>query len=221
MRPDSGGDALGMVVGFLPYARDECRKASMMRTCLHCRWLRCYCIPTHTSFIATLISFFENSIGMWLVDTHIVLRELLMESSQRSTKHKSFYSFRGPEDLSIGSLHCITSSLVSTILHTMGWFPGSSSPSPPAPKISADGTPIAPGRSERAKCWEARDIYFKCLDNHDIVDSIKEGEKAAKECAVEGKGFEANCATSWVSAVLLSFGRGSSSVKVLWERRAV
>jgi len=30
------------------------------------------------------------------------------------------------------------------------------------------------------------------------VDSIKEGEKAAKECAVEGKAFEANCATSWV-----------------------
>jgi hypothetical protein len=88
----------------------------------------------------------------------------------------------------------------------MGWFSSSpSSPSPPAPKISTDGTPIAPGRSERAKCWEARDIYFKCLDIHDIVDSIKEGEKAGKECAVEGKGFEANCATSWVSAMLLFF----------------
>lgn len=82
----------------------------------------------------------------------------------------------------------------------MGWFSSSdSSSSPPKPKISADGTPIAPGRSERAKCWEARDVYFQCLDKHDIVDSIKEGERAAKECSAEGKCFEANCATSWVS----------------------
>jgi cytochrome c oxidase assembly factor 6 len=72
--------------------------------------------------------------------------------------------------------------------------------SPPKPKISSDGTPIAPDRSERAKCWEARDLYFKCLDAHDIVDSIKEESKATKECGVENKGFEANCASSWVSA---------------------
>ncbi len=33
-------------------------------------------------------------------------------------------------------------------------------------------------------------IYISnASDSHDIVDSIKEGEKAAKECAVEGKGF--------------------------------
>jgi hypothetical protein len=99
--------------------------------------------------------------------------------------------------------------LAGLIAYAMGWFSSSSSsPSPPAPKISTDGTPIAPGRSKRAKCWEARDIYFKCLDNHDIVDSIKEGEKAAKECAVEGKGFEANCATSWVSAIIPFFNEG-------------
>ena len=69
---------------------------------------------------------------------------------------------------------------------------------PAAPKISTDGTPIAPNRSERSKCWEARDTYFRCLDTNDIVDSIKEGDKAAKVCAAEGKGFETNCATSWV-----------------------
>ena len=44
----------------------------------------------------------------------------------------------------------------------------------------------------------ARDIYYGCLDKHDILDSIAEKEKAAKVCAVEGRGFEANCASSWV-----------------------
>jgi hypothetical protein len=110
---------------------------------------------------------------------------------------------RSPRAFAIDSIYPIISQTPGLIAYTMGWFSGSSSsPSPPTPKISSDGTPIAPGRSERTKCWEARDIYFKCLDSHDIVDSIKEGDKAAKECAVEGKGFEANCATSWVSAEL-------------------
>ncbi|RQM08248.1 hypothetical protein DH86_00001448, partial [Scytalidium sp. 3C] len=71
--------------------------------------------------------------------------------------------------------------------------------SPPAPKLSSDGAPIAPDRSQRAKCWEARDIYFQCLDKNDIVDSLKEKDKAAKACSSEGKAFEANCASSWVT----------------------
>ncbi|KUJ15105.1 uncharacterized protein LY89DRAFT_649772 [Mollisia scopiformis] len=78
----------------------------------------------------------------------------------------------------------------------MGFF-SSSAPSPPAPRISADGAPIAPGRSERAKCWEARDAYFECLDKNSIVDSITDKDKAAKACSAEGRGFEANCASSW------------------------
>ncbi|KAF8860993.1 hypothetical protein BDZ45DRAFT_295377 [Acephala macrosclerotiorum] len=80
----------------------------------------------------------------------------------------------------------------------MGFF--SSSPTgPPAPKISTDGAPIAPDRSQRAMCWEARDSYFACLDKNNIVDSIGEKDKAGKACAAEGKGFEANCASSWVT----------------------
>ncbi|KAE8448707.1 hypothetical protein EG329_008922 [Mollisiaceae sp. DMI_Dod_QoI] len=80
----------------------------------------------------------------------------------------------------------------------MGFF--STSPaSPPAPKISSDGAPIAPDRSERAKCWEARDAYFACLDKNNIVDSITEKDKAAKACGAEGRGFEGNCASSWVT----------------------
>lgn len=83
----------------------------------------------------------------------------------------------------------------------MGFWGSSDTPSPPAPKISSDGAPIAPDRSQRAKCWEARDVYFSCLDRNGIVNSISEKDKAAKECPAEGKGFEANCASSWVSAI--------------------
>ena len=76
---------------------------------------------------------------------------------------------------------------------------GASKPaSPPAPKISVDGVPIAPDRTQRSQCWEARDIYYDCLDKHNILDSIAEKDKAAKVCAAEGRGFEANCAESWV-----------------------
>jgi cytochrome c oxidase assembly factor 6 len=80
----------------------------------------------------------------------------------------------------------------------MGFW-SSDKPSPPAPKISSDGAPIAPDRSQRAKCWEARDAYFRCLDKNEIVDSLSEKDKVEKACAAEGKGFESNCALSWVS----------------------
>ncbi|KAH6677102.1 cytochrome oxidase c subunit VIb-domain-containing protein [Halenospora varia] len=82
----------------------------------------------------------------------------------------------------------------------MGLF-SSSTPSPalPAPKISSDGAPIAPDRTQRAKCWEARDGYFRCLDKNNIVDSLTEHDKAEKGCAKEGREFEGNCASSWVT----------------------
>lgn len=91
----------------------------------------------------------------------------------------------------------------------MGLF--SSSPAPPVQKISSDGTPIAPDRSERAKCWEARDAYFACLDKNSIVDSIIEKDKAGKACASEGRGFETNCASSWVRST-----KGCSLVIRVW-----
>lgn len=75
----------------------------------------------------------------------------------------------------------------------------------PPPKISSDGSPIAPDRTQRSRCWEARDIYFNCLEKHDIIDSIGEKDKAAKECAVESRGFEANCASSWVSSLFFAY----------------
>jgi len=83
----------------------------------------------------------------------------------------------------------------------MGLF-GTSSEKLPAPKISSDGAPIAPDRTQRAKCWEHRDAYFKCLDRNGVIDSISEEKKAEKACSAEGRGFEANCASSWVSGVI-------------------
>lgn len=81
--------------------------------------------------------------------------------------------------------------------HTMGFF--TSSPSPTTPEKSTDGGFIAPDRSARDKCWSGRDAFFKCLDENDIIDSVKEDEKARKLCAPELKAFEAACADSWVT----------------------
>ncbi|KAJ1325842.1 cytochrome c oxidase assembly factor 6 [Microdochium nivale] len=60
---------------------------------------------------------------------------------------------------------------------------------------------VAPDRSERKRCWEARDGYFRCLDRHDVIDSVTgEGKTVAdRECAAEGKVFEQDCATAWVT----------------------
>jgi len=69
----------------------------------------------------------------------------------------------------------------------------------PPPKIGPDGSPIAPDRSQRSRCWEARDAYFACLDKEGIIDSLTEKDRAEKGCAKEARTFEANCATSWVS----------------------
>lgn len=83
----------------------------------------------------------------------------------------------------------------------------------PAPKLSSDGAPIAPDRTQRSRCWEARDIYYACLDKHDILDSIKEKDKAAKLCAVETRNFEANCASSWVRRIFtVSWERGGTQI---------
>lgn len=80
----------------------------------------------------------------------------------------------------------------------MGLF-GSSSPAPEQPKLSADGAPIAPDRTKRTICWDARDDYFRCLDRHGIVDALAEGDKAKSVCAREGKRLDGDCAKSWVS----------------------
>lgn len=92
-----------------------------------------------------------------------------------------------------------------TNIHTktiMGWFGASSSqPSPPPPAPSQDGGFIAPDRSARAVCWEGRDSFFQCLDRNNIIDSVREDQKARNVCAPELKQFESACASSWVCYV--------------------
>jgi len=63
----------------------------------------------------------------------------------------------------------------------------------------------APDRSERKQCWDARDNFYKCLDKHDVIDSlIEEGKKTADtHCAQEDKAFQENCASAWVSIFAL------------------
>ncbi|KAI2624448.1 oxidoreductase-like protein [Xylaria nigripes] len=59
----------------------------------------------------------------------------------------------------------------------------------------------APDRSERKQCWDARDNFYKCLDKHEVIDSLTgEGKKTAdKNCAQEDKAFQENCASAWVT----------------------
>ncbi|OCK78555.1 hypothetical protein K432DRAFT_356559 [Lepidopterella palustris CBS 459.81] len=85
----------------------------------------------------------------------------------------------------------------------MGWF-SSGSPSPPLPpkpadpKPSSDGAYVAPNRTSRALCYEARDAFFECLDRHSILDPITDKSAADKACGKLDEEFEKNCAGSWV-----------------------
>jgi cytochrome c oxidase assembly factor 6 len=78
----------------------------------------------------------------------------------------------------------------------MGWF--TKEDPKPVPRPSEDGAFEAPNRTDRDHCWEARDGFFQCLDKHSIIDSLRQKEKASKECGKEDKEFQKNCATSWV-----------------------
>ncbi|KAK4676155.1 hypothetical protein QC764_509620 [Podospora pseudoanserina] len=80
---------------------------------------------------------------------------------------------------------------------TMGWLSSSSPEDQRSQEIRA-GT-VAPSRAERARCWEARDGYFACLDKNNIVDALKEEKAAGKACGAEGKVFERDCAAQWVT----------------------
>lgn len=58
---------------------------------------------------------------------------------------------------------------------------------------------VAPLRTERQKCYAARDAYFACLDANNIVDALKDDKAAAKACGAQSKEFERDCASQWVS----------------------
>lgn len=82
------------------------------------------------------------------------------------------------------------------------WLGGSTQQTDkPSSSISTMAVPEAPDRLSRAKCWDSRDKFFKCLDKHDILDALKEDEASRKSCSTELQDFEQNCASSWVSLV--------------------
>ncbi|KAL9000498.1 MAG: hypothetical protein Q9169_000791 [Polycauliona sp. 2 TL-2023] len=84
-------------------------------------------------------------------------------------------------------------------LNPFGSSSSSSTPSPTSPKPSSDGAFIAPDRTSRAKCYEARDAFFQCLDKNGVLDAIKEEDKASKQCGDVEMVFGRECAASWVS----------------------
>ena len=85
------------------------------------------------------------------------------------------------------------------------WLTGSSSPSQQQPTSvrpkSNDGGYVAPDRNTREICYESRDIFFECLDKHDILDANKDDEKSRKLCPTEVADYERDCARSWVSLI--------------------
>lgn len=88
----------------------------------------------------------------------------------------------------------------SPVKSTMGLFGFWSSPEEKRKEEVRTGA-RAPDRTERKQCWDARDSFYRCLDKHDVIDSVNgDGKKIAeKQCAQENKAFEQNCASAWVS----------------------
>jgi len=56
----------------------------------------------------------------------------------------------------------------------------------------------APNKSERQKCWQARDMLWQCLDDHDDDRS---------KCKAQRKAFETNCIAQWVSICIVLYAR--------------
>ena len=99
-----------------------------------------------------------------------------------------------------------------TQIKQMGAYSSSLTSSPaskgiagPTSKAPVDSTPEAPNRNQRVHCWEARDAFFRCLDQNSIIDSIADHELAREQCSKEGVAFEESCASSWVSSFLPKF----------------
>lgn len=81
----------------------------------------------------------------------------------------------------------------------MSWF-RSTPPSPkqdPGQTESGEYKPL--DRNERQACWEARDAYFACLDQNNILDAIKDEPQAKQKCGRASDAFDRDCAASWVS----------------------
>lgn len=68
------------------------------------------------------------------------------------------------------------------------WWPFSSS-SGGEPKPTAEAEPT-PTREARAKCWNARDEFFGCLDKSKVGSPADRGDL----CSEQAASYEENCA---------------------------
>jgi cytochrome c oxidase assembly factor 6 len=83
----------------------------------------------------------------------------------------------------------------------VAWSPFGGSSNDDGVKKTSGGAFEKPSRGNRAKCYEARDAFFECLDKNNILDSInsKAGRAATQTaCGSADQVFEKNCAHSWV-----------------------
>ncbi|KAF2501796.1 hypothetical protein BU16DRAFT_522687 [Lophium mytilinum] len=78
----------------------------------------------------------------------------------------------------------------------MGWIPSISGSKPE--EKAADKPYEPPMRSKRDKCYAARDAFFNCLEQNNILDAIKDQDKSKVVCGAQNQQFEQNCATAWV-----------------------
>ena len=90
------------------------------------------------------------------------------------------------------------------MVYGLDWLIGSSPKLPTATPVrakSTDGGYVAPDRNTRELCYESRDLFFECLDKHNILDANKEDALSRARCPSEVKDYERDCARSWVSTV--------------------
>jgi cytochrome c oxidase assembly factor 6 len=80
----------------------------------------------------------------------------------------------------------------------MGWLPSFGGSKPEEKPVDAVYEP--PMRNKRDKCYAARDAFFTCLEQNNILDAIKDEDKSKAACGALNQEFERNCATAWVSA---------------------
>jgi len=81
----------------------------------------------------------------------------------------------------------------------LDWVTGPAKPEvKPAREKSKDGGYVAPDRSAREVCYESRDLFYECLDKHNILDATKDDELARQKCPTENADFERDCAKSWI-----------------------
>lgn len=55
-----------------------------------------------------------------------------------------------------------------------------------------------PNKDEREKCWQARDIYWQCLESNAPQHNSTSGEDVPSACKKLRKAFESGCPKQWV-----------------------